>query len=275
MLIPNPIYDVVFQYLFDDGKAARLLLSALLGEEVLLLHELPTGGPRTAAKPDGTEYLVLSIDFAATVRTEDGERKAILVAIRKACSALDVARRRRRLGPGGAHPDDIHLERAGRGWKLPVVTIYFLAEGLDGTDVPVLRLDRLGLDVATGETGRATDPLVEALGHEAIVVQVNRLRGRRRTELEGVLAIFDRGRAAHRYNHMLDIPEGEYPEPYLDVLHRLMRAGAETRVMEMMDLEDDILDASRHYARVHSDLRQAIAEKNRRLEALESGSRHP
>ena len=34
--IANPIYDVVFKYLLDDEKVARLLLSALLGKEVLV-----------------------------------------------------------------------------------------------------------------------------------------------------------------------------------------------------------------------------------------------
>lgn len=42
MIIANPKYDVVFTYLFEDEKAARLVLSALLGREVLELHLRPT-----------------------------------------------------------------------------------------------------------------------------------------------------------------------------------------------------------------------------------------
>jgi len=40
--IANPIYDVVFKYLLDDEKVARLMLSALLGKEVLELEFRPT-----------------------------------------------------------------------------------------------------------------------------------------------------------------------------------------------------------------------------------------
>ena len=42
MRIANPIYDVVFEYLLDDEKVARLVLSALLGREVLDLQFRPT-----------------------------------------------------------------------------------------------------------------------------------------------------------------------------------------------------------------------------------------
>ncbi|MDR3671901.1 MAG: hypothetical protein P4L36_13720, partial [Holophaga sp.] len=35
MRIANPIYDVVFKYLLDDEKVARVVLSALLDKEVL------------------------------------------------------------------------------------------------------------------------------------------------------------------------------------------------------------------------------------------------
>ena len=42
MRIANPIYDVVFKYLLDDEKVARLVLSALLGKEILELAFRPT-----------------------------------------------------------------------------------------------------------------------------------------------------------------------------------------------------------------------------------------
>ena len=36
--IANPIYDVVFKYLMNDEKVAKLLLSAIIGKEVLTLE---------------------------------------------------------------------------------------------------------------------------------------------------------------------------------------------------------------------------------------------
>jgi len=34
MHIANPIYDVVFKYLLEDNKVAKLFLSAIIGENI-------------------------------------------------------------------------------------------------------------------------------------------------------------------------------------------------------------------------------------------------
>lgn len=277
MLIANPIYDVVFKYLLDDEKVARLVLSALLGQEVLELQFRPTEVQHEAAKPDGTQLLVLRLDFAAAVRMEDGGRKLVLIEIQKARSALDVQRFRRYLGSNYASPENVYLDPGGKQQALPIVTIYFLGEGLERVDVPVIqyvsripggetkRNNRHLLDVATGEEVRITDPFVEALTHDAIVVQINRLKNRRRTELERLLEVFDRGLTSRSNPRLLDILEGHFPERHREVLHRLMRAGAEQEILDKMDVEDDILTAFQNQAREISDLRQALVEMDQAL----------
>ncbi|BDU74246.1 hypothetical protein [Mesoterricola silvestris] len=265
MRIANPIYDVVFKYLLDDEKVARLLLSALLGKEVLELQFRPTEVHHEAARPDATQLLVLRLDFAATVRLEDGSRKLVLIEIQKARSAWDVQRFRRYLGSNYASPENVYLDQDGRKQALPIVTIYFLGEGLDCVDVPVLRINRQYLDLATGEEVRITDPFVEALTHDAIVVQINRLKNRRRTELERLLEVFDQGLASRTDPHLLDILEENFPERHREVLRRLMRASAEQEVRDWMDVEDDMLAAFRDQARESSDLRQAVAERDKAL----------
>ena len=41
MQIANPIYDVVFKYLLEDKKVAKLLLSAILDKDVVDIEFLP------------------------------------------------------------------------------------------------------------------------------------------------------------------------------------------------------------------------------------------
>jgi len=264
--IANPIYDVVFKYLLDDEKVARLLLSALLGREVLELQFRPTEVQHEAAKLDGTQLLVLRMDFAATVRLENGGRKLVLIEIQKARSASDVQRFRRYLGSNYASPENVYPDPEGKEQALPIVTIYFLGEGLECVDVPVLRINRHYHDVATGAEVRITDPFVEALTHDAIVVQINRLNNRRRTDLERLLEVFDQGLASRSDPHVLDILEENFPERHREVLRRLMRAGAEQELRDKMDVEDDILTAFQDQARESSDLRQALVEKDLALE---------
>ena len=266
MRIANPIYDVVFKYLLDDEKVARLLLSALLGKEVLELQFRPTEVHHEAARPDGTQLLVLRMDFAATVRLEDGGRKLVLIEIQKARNAWDVQRFRRYLGSNYASPENVYLDRDGKEQVLPIVTIYFLGQGLECVDVPVLKVNRLYLDVVTGDEVRITDPFVEALTHDSIVVQINRLKNRRRNDLERLLAVFDQGRASRSDPHLLDILEENFPERHREVLRRLMRAAAEQEVRDKMDVEDDILTAFQDQARESADLRQALVEKDQVIE---------
>jgi hypothetical protein len=263
--IANPIYDVVFKYLLDDEKVARLVLSALLGKEVLELQFRPTEVHHEAARPDGTQLLVLRMDFAATVRQEDGSRKLVLIEIQKARTAWDVQRFRRYLGSNYASPENVYLDPSGKKQALPIVTIYFLGEGLECVDVPVLKINRHYLDLATGDEVRITDPFVEALTHDSIVVQINRLKNRRRTELERMLEVFDQGLAARSDPHLLDILEENFPEHHREVLRRLVRAGAEQEVRDKMDVEDDMLTAFQDQARESADLRQALVEKDQAL----------
>ena len=265
MRIANPIYDVVFKYLLDDEKVARLVLSALLGKEVLELQFRPTEVHHEAARPDGTQLLVLRMDFAATVRQEDGSRKLVLIDIQKARTAWDVQRFRRYLASNYASPENVYLDPSGKKQALPIVTIYFLGEGLECVDVPVLKINRHYLDLATGDEVRITDPFVEALTHDSIVVQINRLKNRRRTELERMLEVFDQGLAARSDPHLLDILEENFPEHHREVLRRLVRAGAEQEVRDKMDVEDDMLTAFQDQARESADLRQALVEKDQAL----------
>jgi len=98
------------------------------------------------------------------------------------------------------------------------------------------------------------------------VVQINRLKDRRRTELERLLEVFDQGRASRSDPHLLDILEENFPERHREVLRRLMRAGAEQEVRDKMDVEDDILAAFQDQARESADLRQALVEKDQVIE---------
>ena len=266
MRIANPIYDVVFKYLLDDEKVARILLSALVGQEVLALEFRPTEVQHEATKADGTQLLVLRMDFAATLQLQDGSHKLVLIEIQKARSASDVQRFRRYLGTNYTNPENVYLDPDGTQQALPIVTIYFLGQGLERVDVPVLKINRHYQDLTTGDEVLITDPFVEALTHDAIVVQINRLKQHRRTELERLLEVFDQGLASRSDPHLLDILEENFPEHHREVLRRLMRAGAETEVRDKMDVEDDILTAFQDQARESADLRQTVVEQGQVIE---------
>jgi len=266
MRIANPIYDVVFKYLLDDEKVAKLLLSALLGQEVLELDGRATE-VRHEANPS---LLVLRLDFAATVRLEDGSSKLVLIELQKAHNPVDVLRFRKYLGSQYADRNNIVADSAGRAHGLPIVTVYFLGEGLELTTAPVVRVGRHYTDAATGEHLQIAEPFVEALTHDCIVVQINRLKDRRRTELERLLMVFDQGLAERADPHHLEVLEEEYPERYREVLRRLLRAIAEKKVRDGMDVEDDYLATLLDKDRLLADQARTLEAQAQTLEAQAS-----
>jgi len=41
MQIANPIYDVVFKYMMEDNAVAKIVVSSIIGEEVVTLEPKP------------------------------------------------------------------------------------------------------------------------------------------------------------------------------------------------------------------------------------------
>ena len=83
----------------DDQAAARLLIGAVFGEDVVSLQALPQERSARASPAPPEEILtVRRVDFAATVRTAGGERLRVLAEVQKARFTDEVMRFREHLG---------------------------------------------------------------------------------------------------------------------------------------------------------------------------------
>jgi hypothetical protein len=90
MKIANPIYDVVFKYLMDDNKIAKLVISKIIGEEI--------ERPATDNEKTKASFTVYRLDFAAKIKLSDGGFKQVLIEIQKAKFPTDIMRFRKYLG---------------------------------------------------------------------------------------------------------------------------------------------------------------------------------
>jgi hypothetical protein len=243
MRIANPIYDTVFKYLMEDNQLAKLLLSTILGEEIVELDFKPQEHTTTVALRSLTVY---RLDFAATVENAQGERRQVLIEIQKAKLASDIMRFRRYLGDQYRNPRNVQeLVDAARGYSkrraLPLLTIDFLGHGLEYTKAPVIRVRRECIDATTGERLSRKEPFIEGLTHDSTIIQIPHLGRERRTEIEAMLQIFDQGLVVDD-RHVLEIDESEVPERYRPLLRRLQRAIAEPELAEAMAVEDEVLE---------------------------------
>ena len=126
---------------------------------------------------------------------------------------------------------------------MPIVTIYLLGYDLGVSDEAVLDVCPRVTARRTGTALDADHPFVAGIHHRSHIVQIPRLRGRRRDELERILSIFDQGATpvARGGAHVLSIDESAYPREYGFVLRQLQRAAAEEDVRRFMDGEDQLL----------------------------------
>jgi len=262
MHIANPIYDAVFKYLLDDNRVARLFISAIIGEEIEALDFAPTEIKTKKKQNKNTYqpiYTVYRVDFSARIRTAIGT-KQVLIEIQKAKLPTDIMRFRRYLGENFADEKNI-IETNGEKHALPIITIYFLGYPLNHINVPVLKVNRQYIDLATGDEIHVREEFIESLTHDSYVIQVSTLKNHRRTELEQVLAIFDQDNQTND-RHILNFKEENLPEKYRIIFRRLLEAASNTEVRKYMKVEDDIIESYKLQER-----KLAIAEK--RAEAAE------
>ena len=125
MRIVNPIYDAAFKYLMEDLDIATGLIGRIINQDIITLSLQPQEHIFKSEK-----YLVkiLRIDFKAIIKTEEGERKKVLIEIQKGKKDTDIIRFRRYLGKNYREPDNI-ITDSGETEKqaLPIIPIYFWA----------------------------------------------------------------------------------------------------------------------------------------------------
>ena len=265
--IANPIYDVVFKYLMNDEKVARLLLSAIIGREVVSLEFRPT----EHHFPVGEMLMVLRMDFSARILDEHGNQELIILELQKAKLATDIMRFRRYLGEQYSNKENVVREPAEEypyRKALPILSIYFLGHTLDHVKAPVVRVNRVYTDAATGEQIREKEEFIESLTHDSIIIQIPYLKGRRRTELEQLLALFDQSGATDD-QHFLQVNEEDLPERYRPLLRRLQKAVADPQVRQTMEAEDDLIEEFKDYQRLIALKEGMIIEKEKTISEKE------
>ncbi|MCI5197685.1 MAG: hypothetical protein D3919_15985, partial [Candidatus Electrothrix sp. AW5] len=185
MKVANPLYDVVFKYLMQDMRVAKLVISHIIEQEIESLdfaftelnRKLPNGG-----------LTVLRIDFAAKIREPDGSSRLVLIELQKAKFPTDITRFRKYLGKQYQEESHIYLdEKTGRKKALPIISIYILGHNLQHNDSPVIHVKRAYYDHATKEQLTRQEEFIESLTHDSYIIQVRRLRKKHRNKLETLL----------------------------------------------------------------------------------------
>lgn len=237
-IIANPIYDSVFKFLMEDERAAKVLLSALLQQEV---HDLKMRR-NEYTNLNQTRISLFRIDFSARIKDAAGREQLVLIELQKTWLMTETLRFRQYLGTQYLDMENISSSGSGAGYGLPIISIYILGHKLGDLNEPVVYVRRRYLyydnrDIVQG----VPDPFIESLTHDSIIVQIPYLQGRARNHLERLLSVFDQECRMATDVHFLQInDEGMDKEGRL-LVNRLVMAAASPDVRREMQVEDEIL----------------------------------
>jgi hypothetical protein len=266
MEIANPIYDVVFKYMMEDNTVAKLLISSIIGEEIVTLESKPQEHTREKDKEKAKEGIpnltVYRLDFSAKIKLSDGQHKVIIIEMQKAELPADIMRFRRYLGEQYIDSEN-NIANGEEIGAMQIYAIYFLGKELGIYDTPVLSVSPEIKDVSTGEIVGEKSKFIESLNHKSWIVQISCLKKRRRNELEQLLSVFDQSNRTSDM-HILNVSEEDFPEKYRPIIRRLKGAASDSTVKKQMKEEDEILKYLRNYARIEAD--KAIKERDKTIE---------
>lgn len=259
-LIANPIYDVVFKYLMEDERVAKILLSALLKKEIL---ELEMRKQEYTAMQQ-TRISLFRMDFAAKIRDNNGEEHLVLIELQKTWLATETLRFRQYLGTQYLNKENIKSDKDSN-YGLPIISIYILGHILGDLKEPVIYVRRRYLDYDDNVLEQK-DKFIESLTHDSIIVQIPYLQGRTRNRLERLLNLFDQDRRHKDDDHYLEIDETQFHEKDEQLLvNRLLRAGTTPDVRRAMQVEDEILSEIEARDTTIMLKEQVIAEKEQEI----------
>jgi len=273
-MIANPIYDVIFKYMMEDNAVAKLVVSSIIGEQVVELEPKPQEyttekrekkrikDPLTGEEKDITVY---RLDFAAKIKISNGY-KLIIIEMQKASLPTDIVRFRSYLGEQFRRADNVITTPKGD-FALPIYCLYFLGKGLGICKTPVIEVDSTVHDSARALSD-STKPTVikkkshfiDALHHRSWIIQIDCLKERRRNDVEILLGVFDQSYRTED-NHFLNIREEDFPEKYWPVIRRLKMAASNPTLRKLMQEADEWERYIKNCIRIEADKAEKAAKK--------------
>ena len=246
MIIANPIYDVVFKRLMENDRVAKFFIGTLLEQtiesieikpqEYTFIKDLDMDNPEIQkfVKEKIRDQLSINmyrLDFIATIKTENGEFKKVLIEIQKARNKVDLMRFRNYLAENYKKEDLVNQFKQ----VLPITTIYILGFKLPEIETACLKVERNYMDLIEQKIVHQKSEFVEKLTNDCYIVQVERITNRYQTKLDRLLSLFEQSnflddkRIIKEYKH--DI-ENEEIRISIDILHHAVVDPKEKKLIE-------------------------------------------
>ena len=215
MVIANPIFDIVFKRMMESERVAKFFIGTLLEQTIETVEVKPQEFTYT---DELAGLAVFRLDFIATIRTETGEQRKVLIEIQKAKNQIDLMRFRNYLAEQYKKEDLINNNKV----ILPITTIYILGFKIPEIETPCIKVERNYKDLVNNKIIDKKSDFVEKLTHDCFVVQVDRITNNYSTKLEKLLSLFeqqhfiDDKKITKEFKHELDTEDIKFTT---EILH--------------------------------------------------------
>ena len=267
IIIPNPIYDVVFRYLMEDTESAMIVLSTLINEKITSLqlepqiHTQKNKFKTRIADPKSKDDIHLfHLDFTATIALPDGTEELIMIELQKASEPDDIFRFKRYISKNFQkkyekeiiHPISHTVEKVSKPIRLiPIFILNFRIEN-EINDL-LIRTDRIKTGVFKNKNLVKHNEFIDNLSYDILVVQLPNLQNITESEyaseeykskLFALLKLFDQKSKVKDNEHRLRLIRKFFPGFLERVIKRLQAADINNPdIEEQMFAEDEYLKA--------------------------------
>lgn len=240
--VANPIYDSVFKFLMEDERIAKTVLTALLKKEVVSVemrrHE--------HANTTRNDISMFRIDFAAKVKEANGEIKLILIELQKTWLETETLRFRQYLAVQYNAQENMEKNDKGKSYAIPMIAVYLLGHRVGKIEQPVVYVNHGAVDYdGKVVTEGNTDPFINSLIHDSIIVQIPLLHGKINNRLDKVLSVFDQKQCDSHNRQVVNLDEKNYEgdDDMMYILRRLSAATVNADLRQEMSVEDEYFSA--------------------------------
>ena len=269
IIIPNPIYDVVFRYLMEDTDSATVVISTLLNVKIKKLQLEPLTHAEKKPKPSASgikdpntkdDIQLFHLDFTAVIELPDGSDELIMIEVQKASEPEDIFRFKRYISKNFqkkqsreiTNPNTQAIDTIDMPIRLiPIFILNFRIEN-EINDL-LIKTNHFKRGVFRNKNLEKHNEFIDNLTYDILVVQLPNLHKISPSEYEGdeykkklyaLLKLFDQKSTFNDNEHRLKVMRRLLPG-FLDrVVLRLQAADSNNPDLEeQMYIEDEYLKA--------------------------------
>jgi len=287
IIIPNPIYDVVFRYLMEDTESAKIVISTIINQKIKTLIPEPlthTEKDEALTDPQTNEVIRLfHLDFTAIIELSDGTEEMVMIELQKASEPDDIFRFKRYIMKNfqKKRPRTLTDPRTGEAKEIDVpirlIPIFILNFRIENqVNDLVIATNRVKTGIFKNHIFTQHNEFIDHLSYDMYVVQLPNLYNIKEEEylhdeykrnLYSLLKLFDQKSVVRDNQHRLRLIRRFLPGFLERVVKRLQIVSSQKADLEeKMYIEDEYLKVLEERDNVISYLQAQVEEKQQALE---------